>query len=74
MSQGTRKHYCIFAYTTLASFGMGMPGSAFSQTASHAGRMLLRKSFVIQFICCGLDHWLRPGPAETDHFFAGVNS
>lgn len=21
-----------------------------------------------------LDHWLRPGPAKTDHFFAGVNS
>ena len=21
-----------------------------------------------------LDHWLRPGPAKTDHFFAGVNT
>jgi hypothetical protein len=21
-----------------------------------------------------LDHWLRLGPAKTDHFFAGVNS
>jgi hypothetical protein len=21
-----------------------------------------------------LDHWLRPGPAKTDHFFAGVNN
>jgi len=20
-----------------------------------------------------VDHWLRPGPAKTDHFFAGVN-
>ena len=20
-----------------------------------------------------LDHWLRPGPAKTDHFFVGVN-
>jgi hypothetical protein len=21
-----------------------------------------------------LDHWLRPGPAKTDHSFAGVNT
>jgi hypothetical protein len=21
-----------------------------------------------------LDHWLRPGPAKTDHSFAGVNN
>jgi hypothetical protein len=34
----------------------------------------------VEFLPCprrpglSLDHWLRPGPAKTDHFFAGVNS